>query len=165
MWKHFVDASNPVWSSFSTTLGSYIIFSFKLLLWCNFLFLFREFFPISLPSSSGLKERTWSAGLQMTLECCAYFHSRKLQPLHQISLKLTGLLIGKAKSQTEGKGYVTNISVSMVKALFLVENSVCPRLKSVPIFWIYITSSQLILRGKGQLDFIAQQLIGFYRIW
>lgn len=117
MWKHFADAINLVWSSLSTTSGSYVTFSFELSLWCG-VSLQRVFFPIFPPSSSGLKERTWSAGLQMTLECCAYFHSRMLQLLHQISLKLTGLLIGKAKSQTEGKGYVTNIRESMVKALY-----------------------------------------------
>lgn len=77
-----------------------------------------SFLPIFPHSSSGLKERTWAAGLQMTLECCAYFHSRMHQLPHQMSLKQTGLLIGRAKSQAEGKGYVTNISVSTVKALY-----------------------------------------------
>lgn len=54
---------------------------------------------------------------QMTLERCASFHSGTHQLLHRISLKQTGLLVGRAESPAEGKGYVTKIPVRTVKAL------------------------------------------------
>lgn len=116
IWKRSGDAINLVWSSLPTASCGCITISSKLLIQCK-VPLRRVFFQFFSPPQAVLKQGVGRAGLQMTLECCAYFHSRMHQLPHQISLKQTGLLIGKAKSQAEGKGYVTNISVSTVKAL------------------------------------------------
>lgn len=83
----------------------------------------ESFLPISSPPAHPprlqvvLKKGLGQAGLQMTFERCASFHSGTHQLLHRISLKQTGMLVGKAESPAEGEGHVTNIRVRTLKAL------------------------------------------------